>query len=215
MAGNCAFCGKNIGFFNEYTCNIGNREIKICNKCSDKFFPLKRTKEFNIDNFDSFVPDLRSYGFTNEGIAIAKEFCEIKKIETDRKQAIKEEKERAENEKFNAENEARIRKENEEREKRESRHSVQINALKESGFEGYYEYKVLSLEDGSGLFNKSSGRIDIERMSEVLNELGMDGWHLAVAYSNELGKNAVSAIGLGLNSSIDEHILIFERFKRI
>ena len=56
-------------------------------------------------------------------------------------------------------------------------------------------------------------------MAERLNELGIEGWHLVTAYSNELGKNALSGgVGgavFGVNSTIDENILIFERFVRI
>lgn len=56
-------------------------------------------------------------------------------------------------------------------------------------------------------------------MTQVLNELGLDGWHLVTAYSNELGKNALSGgiggVMTGVNSTIDENILIFERFVKI
>jgi hypothetical protein len=42
---------------------------------------------------------------------------------------------------------------------------------------------------------------------------------LVTAYSNELGKNALSGgVGgalLGVNSTVDENILIFERFVKI
>lgn len=56
-------------------------------------------------------------------------------------------------------------------------------------------------------------------MTHTLNELGIDGWHLVTAYSNELGKNALSGgaggVLLGVNSTIDENILIFERFVKL
>ena len=73
--------------------------------------------------------------------------------------------------------------------------------------------------DQSGLFRKNSGAVDTVAMAEKLNELGIDGWHLVTAYSNELGKNAMSGgVGgsvLGVNSTVDENILIFERFIKI
>ena len=88
--------------------------------------------------------------------------------------------------------------------------------LRNRGLNGYYEYKVISLLDTQGLFNKNSGKVDTLAMTEILNELGMAGWRLATAYSNELGKNALSGgVGgamLGINSTVDENILIFERF---
>ena len=53
-------------------------------------------------------------------------------------------------------------------------------------------------------------------LAQTLNELGIDGWHLVTAYSNELGKNALSGgaggVMLGVNSTVDENILIFERY---
>lgn len=215
MAGICELCGKNIGIFGGYTCDIGTRSIAFCSKCSDSFFALKFDKNFTVYTFDSYLPEMRKHGYTESGIKTVREYCENKKAEDENRIVAQKEKEKAEIERLNAENEARLNREIHEREQMEIKHTAQMNVLKTMGHEGYYEYKVISLEDNSGLFNKNSGRIDVGRMSEVLNELGMDGWHLVVAYSNELGKNAVAALGLGLNSSIDEHILIFERFRKI
>ena len=93
---------------------------------------------------------------------------------------------------------------------------MRIENLKESGAEGYYEYKTISLLDVGGIFNSNSGRVDTYEMTQTLNELGVDGWHLITAYSNELGKNALSGgtggALLGVNSTVNENILIFERF---
>ena len=82
--------------------------------------------------------------------------------------------------------------------------------LKENGHEGYYEYKVLNIRD------KSTGNIDINEISQQLNILGRKGWHLRCAYTNELGKNSstfgIGGISSGTNSTIDQSILILERF---
>ena len=125
------------------------------------------------------------------------------------------------------ENEARIQKEqlaveakvqqaNRERQETEKENSVAITSLKKMGAEGYYQYKVISLLDIGGLFRSNSGRVNTEAMMQALNELGMEGWHLVTAYSNELGKNAMSGGAggfiMGTNSTVDENILIFERF---
>lgn len=95
----------------------------------------------------------------------------------------------------------------------------EIERLKSTGRDGYYEYKVLSLLDKGGLFKKDSGRVDIQSMTQTLNELGREGWQLVTAYSNELGKNALSGGAggamFGVNSTVDENILIFERFIKI
>ncbi len=99
---------------------------------------------------------------------------------------------------------------------RHEKHSLSISQLKNRGFDGYYEYKVVSLSDVGGIFKSNSGSVDTEKMTQTLNELGMDGWRLVTAYSNELGKNALSGGAggalLGVNSTVDENILIFERF---
>ena len=110
----------------------------------------------------------------------------------------------------------RLDKINKERTEREQQHSLRMENLKNNHHEGYYEYKVISLSDIGGLFSSNSGRVDVEKMTSVLNDMGLDGWHLVIAYSNELGKNALSGgaggIMLGVNSTVDENILIFERF---
>ena len=69
------------------------------------------------------------------------------------------------------------------------------------------------------MFNSNSGKVDVATMTVILNDLGIEGWHLVTAYSNELGKNALSGGAggalLGVNSTVDENILIFERFVKI
>ena len=102
------------------------------------------------------------------------------------------------------------------RKEKEEQYHLRIDNLKAKGVDGYYEYKVISLLDIGGLFKSNSGRVNTVEMAQTLNELGIDGWHLVTAYSNELGKNALSGgaggVLLGVNSTVDENILIFERF---
>lgn len=116
------------------------------------------------------------------------------------------------------EDQERIAQMNRERAERERQFQLRIQNLKDHHHNGYYEYKVLSLSDIGGLFRANSGRVDIATMTSVLNDMGLDGWHLVTAYSNELGKNAFSGgaggVMLGTNSTVDENILIFERFVR-
>ncbi len=75
---------------------------------------------------------------------------------------------------------------------------------------GYWEYKIVSLVDAE------TGYILPEQLEKSLNELGELGWHLRCAYCNELGHNSNSsgAFGVtsGTNATIDQNILIFERF---
>ncbi len=124
-----------------------------------------------------------------------------------------------EQEELDRQEQERHQKEELERRKREGQKHLRIDKLKAQNIDGYYEYKVISLSDASGLFKRNSGSVDIEAMTQTLNDLGLDGWHLVTAYSNELGKNALSGgVGgaiLGANSTVDENILIFERFVKI
>ena len=55
------------------------------------------------------------------------------------------------------------------------------------------------------------GKADINLINEKLNELGSQGWRLVTAYTNELGKNGISVGGIGINSTADQNIFIFER----
>ncbi|MDE5798730.1 MAG: hypothetical protein K2H73_06920 [Treponemataceae bacterium] len=67
-----------------------------------------------------------------------------------------------------------------------------------------YEYLVIDIMD-------ERGRVNVASLQERLNGYGRDGWHLVSAYSNELGKNALSLAGIGINSTADQNILILER----
>jgi len=112
-----------------------------------------------------------------------------------------------------------IRLKEEEQRKEIERQKRNMENLNKLGLDGYYEYKVISLLDESGFFSKNPGKVDTYTMAEKLNELGIEGWRLVTAYSNELGKNALGGgaggAAFGINSTIDENILIFERFVKI
>lgn len=88
-----------------------------------------------------------------------------------------------------------------------------INNLKSKGYEGYYEYTTLSLADDNG------GALPVSRITGLLNEYALDGWRLVSAYANELGHNSSSSgiggFSVGSNSTVDQHILILERFVKI
>ena len=120
---------------------------------------------------------------------------------------------------FNVQEKLRFEREEIEKKQKEEQYHLRISKLKEKNIEGYYEYKVISLQDISGLFNRNSGRVNTEAMMQTLNDLGIDGWHLVTAYSNELGKNVLSGgaggMAFGVNSTVDENILIFERFVKL
>lgn len=72
-------------------------------------------------------------------------------------------------------------------------------------FNEFYEYDVVTI------INEDHGRIDKMKMMDILSEHARNGWRLHTMYSNELGKNAISLLGFGVNSTACEDVLIFER----
>lgn len=57
----------------------------------------------------------------------------------------------------------------------------------------------------------STGTLDIESFNKTLAAYSSKGWVLKAVFTNEIGKNAV----LGINASIDQTIMVFERNKEI
>ena len=99
------------------------------------------------------------------------------------------------------------------RERIQQEFNYKIENLSNMGYEGYYEYKVVSLNDDN------AGGINSSTVERNLNMLGLDGWRLRCAYTNEVGRNSTSGglggFSAGTNSTIDQNILIFERFVKI
>ena len=178
------------------------------------------------ENFwgEYIIPDDVDIEALISSLILKKEEASKKVAEERLRRQQKEYEEQIENQKrqqaeHDRQEQARQQREEFEQRKKEELYHLRIENLRSKRFDGYYEYKVISLSDVSGLFKSNSGRVNTEGMTEVLNELGIDGWHLVTAYSNELGKNALSGgaggVLMGINSTIDENILIFERFVRI
>lgn len=75
--------------------------------------------------------------------------------------------------------------------------------------EGYYEYEVVALRD-------EDGRVDVLKLKKYLNEMGKDGWRLKCVTTNELGKETrsvgIGGFGGGVNSTVEDTVLILERF---
>lgn len=70
---------------------------------------------------------------------------------------------------------------------------------------GHYEYDVETV------LNVDHGRTDKDSLRDILNTRARAGWKLHTMYSNELGKDAIKVLGFGLNSTVCEDVLIFER----
>lgn len=71
--------------------------------------------------------------------------------------------------------------------------------------EAEYEYDVVTL------INKNGGYVDRIKLNNILSDHAKAGWKLHTIYSNELGKNALVILGFGLNETVSEDIIVFER----
>ena len=70
---------------------------------------------------------------------------------------------------------------------------------------GEYEYDVVTV------VNTRAGLTDVDAIKRILDEKSSQGWRLISAYSNELGKNALSVMGFGTNTTASQDVLYFER----
>lgn len=70
---------------------------------------------------------------------------------------------------------------------------------------GEYEYDVITV------VNTKAGLTDVDAIKRILAEKSSQGWRLISAYSNELGKNALSVMGFGTNTTASQDVLYFER----
>lgn len=69
-----------------------------------------------------------------------------------------------------------------------------------------YEYVIHSFED-------VGGTTAVSKFSDVINSYAERGFRIKNVVVNELGKNAVAIGGVGINSTVNELIVIFERPK--
>lgn len=209
MATLCKLCGKNIGFFDASFYVVGEM---VCEDCYQLYLKVLNS----VSDEDQFKENLLEF----QNIFSDKECIEqivkhlnglheekLPQIEIKKKQ--EEEKRQQEEEKI------RIKIETEKRiqEQLQQELNSKIDNLTQLGYDGYYEYKVVSLNDDD------AGGIYPNTIENRLNQLGLEGWHLKCAYANELGKNSSSGglggFSVGSNSTIDQNILIFERFVKI
>jgi len=238
MANFCDLCGKKLGVFGgSYYGGIG---ATICDNCNEKYGTALDCIN-NKENFKNALAELEKEASNKETldrvVAYLMELHQEKILEIEERerqkaeelaeqerqkaeelaeqerQKAEEERQRLENERLEKERQKRIIElEKKERERRQKEFDYKIENLKKMGMDGYYEYKVISLHDDN------AGGIYSYSIESQLNELGLDGWHLKCAYSNELGKNSnsggIGGFTTGTNSTIDQNILIFERFVR-
>ena len=68
-----------------------------------------------------------------------------------------------------------------------------------------YEYAVETVQDNR------VGSTNTQALAARINNRACDGWRLVTSFTNELGVNSQSFMGVGTNATIDETVLIFER----
>lgn len=67
-----------------------------------------------------------------------------------------------------------------------------------------YEYVVEKVYD-------KAGATDTYEMSKIMTKYSSKGYRVVSIFTNELGKNAVSVGGIGVNATSDEVVIVFER----
>ena len=72
-------------------------------------------------------------------------------------------------------------------------------------FHQEYEYTLDVIND------KASGAANIDAILQSLQKHASEGWRLVTIFTNEIGKNAISVGGIGINATMDQSMLIFER----
>ena len=69
-----------------------------------------------------------------------------------------------------------------------------------------YEYVVQTINDVGGATN-------IPLLTSTINQYAEKGYRVKNIFVNELGKNSISVGGMGVNSTVDQVVVIFERRK--
>lgn len=68
-----------------------------------------------------------------------------------------------------------------------------------------YEYDIETIRD------LQHGETNIPFLLDIIQKRAKDGWCVKNIFANELGKNAFSVMNVGVNSTISEIIVLFER----
>lgn len=146
-------------------------------------------------------PNCHEYYLGNPSVCyICNYNFELKRVVSHEEQIELEEQERIEREK-------RIEERIKEREK-EDEH-INTKKPKQLSENARYEYDLVVIND------LKTGEIDDDAIRETLFSHANEGWRLAHAFTNEIGKTAATIGFIGvysqINATIDSTVLIFER----
>lgn len=205
MSKNCWFCDKKLGLGNSFPFGAAF----VCSECRSLYDSLihAETKENLFLSEQQLISRLSGNPEKTERIRNVAKSRYMNILSEDEKKTAPSDLQT----KF-AEEEAAIPRSivKKEQERERVKQEITDEFLMENGHEGYYEYKVLNILDAK------RGYVDVEEITNQLNFLGRQGWHLRCAFTNELGKNAsaigIAGVSLGTNSTQDQSILILERF---
>ena len=220
MAKLCLLCGKKLNMMNSVTID----GFTFCLDCRDKIDLLKNSEDIQTLNerleklTEKTLRGSSEYNYIISLTDAVRDRLSGEKISAE--EAEKKEKERIEREE--QQRQERLVREREEQQRQErlraeaaernkKLHEDRLNSLRYRGYEGYYEYKTVIINDGT------LGGVSSYEITSTLNDLALDGWRLVSSYANELGHNSTpgSFGSSGTNSTIDEHIFILERYIKL
>ena len=186
----CADCGEKLH-------NLDNLDIKAF-KFKGKIYDLEKIADIlKHGKWEIANKTLRKQtGFTeSEARSICrflKKYNELPRLEEERKQKKLEQMDAESRKTFMRKNIA-----------------SKVESVAAEGGESLYEYKVINLID------KATGACDVDELEMLLNEYAARGWRVKSVISNELGKNALAVMGIGVNGVVDQVIVILERDIRL
>lgn len=217
MSTNCSICQKKLStWLQNFPLENSHQEQRICGTCHDWMRSLTSgTEQGDMEDAIQYFQTRLSQA-SPEAKEIIDTAINTYQTMQRKKEEEKEEEKRRLMQRKDKEEKQRIAYEDYEHQRRKSIYRIRLEKLKEKGVPGYYEYKVISLFDGNKDERKSYGQINSRELEKTLNDLGADGWRLVTAYANEIGKTmyslGIAGVSSGTNATIDEHILIFERY---
>lgn len=215
----CAICGKKLGGFNgRYP--IKDTELELCAICMGKIDYIEASFNKNVDlNGDVDA------AYNNIKIDLEKIITDKELVNTlwgyykDKYEAkiISEEK-KAQEEAYKA----NVNEINTFIENKRAELQIPVEELVEVVKENYndidynkvlainpqYEYDVVTLRDDF------FGSTNTQKLKSILVKYALEGWRLAHVFTNELGKDALAINSIGMNSTKEETVLIFERMIR-
>lgn len=199
MAKNCANCGCKIGFMSgEHFDGL------LCDSCFNLFegagilfLDTEQEPEKYVERYEKIVSAIdRKADINTDKERIKKEFYSHIDAKFKRISGLSIKEQLQNNAEKKVQENLRIQKEQKEE-------SERVNYAK--SFNEFYEYDVVTL------INENHGTVDKEKMMKILSDHAKNGWKLHTMYSNELGKNALSLMGFGVNATACEDVMIFER----